>query len=134
MYLSPIKADPSPHTVDAPKVINRRRAALLALPLAAALLFGLKSLASSDEAKADVPPLATVSVSRPLQQNIVEWDDYVGRFEASQAVEIRPRVSGALQSIHFRDGEIVRKGQLLFVIDPRPFLAALAEARAREAG
>ena len=83
------------------------------------------------EAQADAPPPANVTVSTPLQRSIVEWDDYIGRFEASQSVEMRPRVSGQLVGVHFRDGDIVRKGQLLFTIDPRPFLAALAEARAR---
>ena len=80
-------------------------------------------------AKADGQALPVVTVAQPLQKTIVEWDDYVGRFEASQAVEIRPRVSGALESIHFRDGDIIRKGQLLFTIDPRPFAASLAEAQ-----
>jgi multidrug resistance efflux pump len=48
-------------------------------------------------------------------------------FEASRTVEVRPRVAGALRSIHFRDGDMVRQGQLLFTIDPRPFEAALAK-------
>lgn len=71
-----------------------------------------------------------VTVAKPMQRSIVDWDDYVGRFEAVDTVEIRPRVSGYIQSVEFRDGQIVRKGQLLFVIDPRPFEAALAQARA----
>jgi RND family efflux transporter MFP subunit len=74
--------------------------------------------------------LPSVTVSAPLQREVTEWDDYVGRFAPSQTVEVRPRVSGAVTAIHFKDGEIVRKGQLLFTIDPRPFAAALAEARA----
>ncbi|PTQ09982.1 efflux transporter periplasmic adaptor subunit [Sphingomonas oleivorans] len=113
---------------------RRRRWGLLALAagLATLLFIALRSLFGTD-ARADAPPpIPAVTVSRPLSQSILEWDDYVGRFEASQAVEIKPRVSGALESIHFRDGDIVRKGQLLFVIDPRPFAAALAEARARQ--
>src|SRR3546814_4245886 len=61
------------------------------------------------------------------------WDEYIGRFEASKAVEVRPRVSGAITAIHFTDGQIVRKGQPLFTIDPRPYRAALAEARASAA-
>jgi multidrug efflux pump subunit AcrA (membrane-fusion protein) len=63
----------------------------------------------------------------------VLWDDYVGRFAPSQAVEVRPRVSGQIVALHFHDGDIVRKGQPLFTIDQRPFLAALAEARANAA-
>lgn len=76
------------------------------------------------------PPPAAVLVSAPLQRDIVDWDEFVGRFEAIEQVEVRPRVSGHIQSIGFRDGEIVKKGQLLFVVDPRPYQAALAQARA----
>ena len=71
-----------------------------------------------------------VTVATPLERSINQWDDYVGRFEASRSVEVRPRVSGQIIGVHFTDGQIVQKGQLLFTIDPRPFGAALAEARA----
>jgi RND family efflux transporter MFP subunit len=73
-----------------------------------------------------------VVVSKPLQTKIVDWDDYVGRFEAINSVDIRPRVTGYLQSIEFHDGQIVHKGQVLFVIDPRPYQAALNQARGQE--
>jgi RND family efflux transporter MFP subunit len=79
------------------------------------------------------PPPAAVLVSAPLQRDIVDWDEFVGRFEAIEQVEVRPRVSGYVQSLGFRDGDIVKKGQLLFVIDPRPYQAALAQARADQA-
>ncbi|MGA0606626.1 efflux RND transporter periplasmic adaptor subunit [Phenylobacterium sp. VNQ135] len=72
-----------------------------------------------------------VSVSAPLQRQVIDWDEFVGRFEAMQEVEVRPRVSGYVRSIHFRDGDLVRKGQLLYVIDPRPYEAELAQARAQ---
>jgi RND family efflux transporter MFP subunit len=75
-------------------------------------------------------PTPTVVAANPLLREVTEWDDYVGRFEASKAVEVRPRVSGAITAVHFTDGAIVRRGQLLFTIDPRPYAAALAEARA----
>jgi RND family efflux transporter MFP subunit len=135
MFLSEIKADALalPQPAETQRRARRRKAAYVALPIAGLLLFALKGVGTPDKAIANATPLPIVTVGQPLLQNIVEWDDYVGRFEASQAVEIRPRVSGALQSVLFRDGDIVRKGQLLFVIDPRPFVAALAEARAREA-
>ena len=71
-----------------------------------------------------------VTVATPLVRQVAEWDDYSGRFEASKSVEVRPRVSGAIVGVHFTDGVVVRQGQLLFTIDPRPFGAALAEARA----
>ena len=81
--------------------------------------------------QAQAMPPAEVAVDAPLQRSIVEYDEFTGRFEPSRSVEIRPRVSGALQAIHFRDGDYVRQGQLLFTLDPRPFAAALAEAQAR---
>ena len=79
------------------------------------------------------PPPPTVLVSTPLQMNIVDWDDYVGQFVAVNSVDVRPRVSGYLQAIGFKDGEIVRKGQVLFTIDPRPYQAALDQAKGQEA-
>ncbi len=71
-----------------------------------------------------------VTVATPLVKPIVDWDDYVGRFEAKQSVEVRPRVSGYVERIAFRDGQFARPGDLLFVIDPRPFVAALNQAKA----
>jgi RND family efflux transporter MFP subunit len=82
------------------------------------------------------PPQAAalVEVGTPLMKSVTDWDDYSGRFEAVDAVEVRPRVSGAIESVHFEDGQIVKKDDLLFVIDPRPYAAALAQAKAQEAG
>ncbi|MXP00045.1 efflux RND transporter periplasmic adaptor subunit [Altererythrobacter xixiisoli] len=71
-----------------------------------------------------------VTVATPLQREITEWDDYVGRFEASRSVELRPRVSGEITAVLFRDGQFVQKGQALFTIDSRTYRAALAEAQA----
>jgi multidrug efflux system membrane fusion protein len=76
------------------------------------------------------PP--TVSVSSPVVKQIVEWDRFTGRLESVQFVEVRSRVSGAIESIHFSEGELVEAGQLLFVIDQRPFRAALRTAVARQ--
>src|SRR5689334_3216495 len=72
-----------------------------------------------------------ITVATPLVEQVVDWDDYVGRFEAIQNVEVRPRATGYLQGVHFRDGDYVRAGQLLFTIDPRPAQAALAQASAQ---
>jgi RND family efflux transporter MFP subunit len=74
-----------------------------------------------------------VVVSEPLQRQVADWDDYVGRFEAASAVQVRPRVTGYVQSVDFRDGQYVRKGQVLFVIDPRVYQAALEQARGQQA-
>ncbi|HEY4212450.1 MAG TPA: efflux RND transporter periplasmic adaptor subunit [Steroidobacteraceae bacterium] len=97
----------------------------LSLALALALLAGCNRPAPPPDAA------PTVLVAHPLHQQVTEWDDYAGRFEAVESVEVRPRVSGLLQALHFRDGQMVTKGQLLFEIDPRPFAAALAQAKAQ---
>ncbi|KAA0680548.1 efflux RND transporter periplasmic adaptor subunit [Azospirillum brasilense] len=73
-----------------------------------------------------------VTVSPPLRKEIVEWDEFTGQFQAVDFVEIRARVSGYLDSIAFQDGQLVKQGDPLFVIDPRPFEAALASARAEQ--
>ncbi len=79
-------------------------------------------------APAPAPP--KVTVSRPVVREVIEWDEYTGRLVAVESVEVRARVSGYLQSIHFTDGAIVKKGNLLFVIDPRPYQAELDRAKA----
>ncbi|MCH7862557.1 MAG: biotin/lipoyl-binding protein, partial [Proteobacteria bacterium] len=106
-----------------------QRGSLVALPVV--LVAAGLSIASKDAPAAmAAPPPPVVTVASPLVRDVNEWDDYVGRFEPSRAVEVRPRVSGAITGVHFTDGAIVQKGQLLFTIDQRPFAAALAEARA----
>lgn len=75
-------------------------------------------------------PPPEVVLSQPVVRNIAEWDEYTGRFAAIEAVDIRARVNGYLDSVHFTEGETVAKGQLLYVIDPRPFERALAQAEA----
>ncbi|MGN6270489.1 MAG: efflux RND transporter periplasmic adaptor subunit [Sphingomonas sp.] len=106
-----------------------RRGALIAVPLALVAWGGYEVAHKGDPAAA-APPPPTVTIATPITRSIDQWDDYVGRFEASKSVEVRPRVSGQIVGVHFRDGAIVHKGDLLFTIDPRPFAASLAEARA----
>jgi RND family efflux transporter MFP subunit len=81
---------------------------------------------------APAPP--TVEVGTPLSKRVAGWDDYSGRFEPVDAVEVRPRVSGAIESVNFTDGQVVKQGDLLFVIDPRPYAAEVAQAKAQVAG
>ncbi|WP_420140849.1 efflux RND transporter periplasmic adaptor subunit [Sphingomonas sp.] len=100
---------------------------------ALALIASILPLAACQEGKPAERAPPTVMVSTPLQKRVVDWDDYVGRFVSIDAVEVRPRVSGYLQRIAFRDGQQVNKGDLLFTIDPRPYAAALAQARAQTA-
>ncbi|MEO1491378.1 MAG: efflux RND transporter periplasmic adaptor subunit [Pseudomonadota bacterium] len=71
-----------------------------------------------------------VDVAKPISERIVDWDEYTGRFEAVDRVELRSRVSGYLQEILFTDGQLVDKGDVLFVVDPRPFEATYARVDA----
>lgn len=77
------------------------------------------------------PAAPTVEVSQPISANITEWDEYTGRFQAVNEVEVRARVSGYLQSVEFKDGQMVKEGDVLFVIDQRPFKIALQSAESR---
>jgi RND family efflux transporter MFP subunit len=76
------------------------------------------------------PPPPAVTIANPVKRTITDQDEYVGRFVAVDSVEIRARVSGHLDAIHFTDGQIVHKGDLLFTIDRRPFGIALERLRA----
>lgn len=76
------------------------------------------------------PPAPPVQVSAPLARKITLWDEYTGRFEAREQVEVRARVSGFIEKVHFRDGQLVNKGDLLFTIDRRPFQLSVDAARA----
>ena len=86
---------------------------------------------SEDSSAKAGPPPPEVTVATPLVQKLTEWDEFTGRFEAVQQVEIRARVSGYLQEIRFEDGQHVEQGQVLFVIDPRPYQAAVDRAKAQ---
>src|SRR5690348_818155 len=79
---------------------------------------------------APAPPPPKVKVVHPVARNVTEWDEYTARLDAVDSVEVRPRVSGYLQSVHFQDGALVHKGDLLFQIDPRPYEATLRRGEA----
>jgi RND family efflux transporter MFP subunit len=93
------------------------------------MALGLSGCGKAHEA----PPPPKVTVSLPLRESVTDWDDYEGQFIAVDSVDIRPRVSGYLTRVGFRDGQVVRKGQLLFEIDPRPYQAALDQANGQAA-
>jgi RND family efflux transporter MFP subunit len=99
---------------------------------ALAMIATLAACGRGEQAKG-APPAPEVSVARPLSQYVVDWDDFVGRFVAFDEVEVRARASGYIQAVHFRDGEVVRAGQLLFTLDPRPAQAELDIARSQYA-
>jgi RND family efflux transporter MFP subunit len=103
------------------------------LRLAVAVVLLAPMLAACGESPAPAPaapPPPKVTVSKPIERGVVDKDEYVGRFLAVDAVEIRARVSGYLDKIHFRDGQMVKGGDLLFTIDRRPFQNTLDQARA----
>ena len=97
------------------------------------LLLALALAACGGAPPAQGPQVPQVTVATPLVKPILDWDEYVGRFEAVQAVEVRPRVSGYVSRLAFRDGQFAKAGELLFEIDPRPYRAALAQAQAQAA-
>ena len=80
--------------------------------------------------QASAPPPPAVTVAKPVKRTVSDYDEYVGRFAAVNAVEVRARVSGYLDGVHFNDGQIVHEGDLLFTIDKRPFQNARDQARA----
>lgn len=98
----------------------------LSAVLAAMLLQGC----SEPQASVAPPPPPTVSVAPVTEREVVYTDEFPGRIEAVERVEVRARVSGYIESVHFAPGANVRKGDLLFVIDPRPYAAELARAQA----
>src|SRR5258705_7580293 len=82
--------------------------------------------------KSDVvpPQPPTVSVVQPVAREVVEWDEYIGRLESPETVDLRARVSGYLDKVHFKEGKEVKKGDVLFTIDPRPYQAEYDRAEA----
>jgi RND family efflux transporter MFP subunit len=100
--------------------------ALPGLSMLAALLCGCAAK------RPPAPQTPQVTVATPLRMNVIDWDDYVGQFVAVDSVDVRPRVSGYLISVGFRDGDYVRKGQRLFTIDPRPYEAILDQAKGQQ--
>jgi RND family efflux transporter MFP subunit len=86
--------------------------------------------AGANGAAPGAPPPPAVTTSLPVSRDLIEWDDYTGRFDAIDTVEVRSRVSGFLLTVHFKDGQRVKKGDLLATIDGRPFERVLDQAKA----
>lgn len=95
----------------------------------AALLL-LVGCSESAQKQASAPPSPTVTVANPVKRLVIDEDEYVGRFVAVDSVEIRARVSGYLDRIDFTDGQMVKQGDRLFIIDKRPFQTTLDQAKA----
>ncbi|HAT9716576.1 TPA: efflux RND transporter periplasmic adaptor subunit [Legionella pneumophila subsp. pneumophila] len=105
----------------------------LVMRLLAVTLIPVLMSCNSESNKPVGQTLAEVDVALPVKKNIVEWDEYTGRFQAVEEVDVRARVTGYLEAIKFQDGQTVKKGDVLFVIDQRPFKYALARAEAQYA-
>src|ERR671927_51966 len=108
------------------------RNVMRAAPVLLGLALAVAGCGESGQKQAAPPPPA-VTVAKPTKQTVIDYDEYVGRFVAVDMVEVRARVSGYLDKVHFKDGQIVKQGDLLFTIDRRPFETTLAQARATRA-
>jgi RND family efflux transporter MFP subunit len=102
---------------------------LAAAPLAA-LLVSACARNEAAESRAAAPPAPQVTVAAAISRKVTDSDEFTGRFEAVERVELRPRVSGYISSVNFKEGSEVKKGDVLFVIDPRPYVAERDRARA----
>ena len=103
---------------------------LLRYPQALAAILVLSACGKAQDSAAQ-HPAAKVSVAEVIQQPVNEWDEFTGRLEAPESVEVRPRVSGYIDRVAFREGSLVQKGDLLFQIDPRPFEAEVKRLQAQ---
>ena len=103
----------------------------LAVAVAGGTVLGLQSSHAEAPAAGTAPQAMPVSVAAVLQQDIALWDEFSGRLEAVQRVDIRPRVAGAVQAVHFREGALVKQGDLLFTVDPAPYAAEVDRAEAQ---
>jgi membrane fusion protein, multidrug efflux system len=98
--------------------------------IAALLAVATLTLAGCDKpaSQAAAPPVPSVTVAQPVKRTVTDWDEFTGRFEAVEEVQVRPRVGGFVNSVEFQDGAIVHTGDLLYVIDSRPFEAVALQA------
>jgi multidrug efflux system membrane fusion protein len=106
-------------------------AASTTLASIAATLFLISGCGDPADAQGSPPPAPPVSVAPAVQRPVADSEEFSGRLEAAEYVELRPRVSGTIDKVHFTDGALVRKGDLLFSIDPRPFEAEAARAQSQ---
>ncbi|MDG3581706.1 efflux RND transporter periplasmic adaptor subunit [Galbibacter pacificus] len=105
---------------------------MFGVPLLAIIAFTLHSCSDSKAAGHGNMALLETPFVHPIQDSVGNWDEYIGRFAASERVEVRSRVNGYIESVNFKDGDIVKKGQVLFVIDQRPFYIELKQAEAEK--
>jgi RND family efflux transporter MFP subunit len=122
--LRPMKAS----ITDIPNRLSRgTRGALLLAPLAFTVVL---AACTKTVAQQGPPPPTQVTVANVIERDVTEWDEFTGRLQAVDSVEVRPRVSGLVAAVRFSEGAMVRKGDLLFEIDPRPFQAEVDRLKA----
>lgn len=109
--------------------INYRKTVIGILLLAA---LSLLNACTESKASDQNTTLLPVTYINPVKENINDWEDYIGRFDASERVDIRSKINGYIEEVKFEDGEAVKKDQVLFVIDQRPFYIALKQAEAQK--
>lgn len=107
--------------------------ALTGIAAVVAALFGLHGASANADAPAAAPPAVPVSVATVAATEVAAWDEFSGRLEAVDRVEVRSRAAGTVQAVHFREGSLVSKGDLLFSIDAAPFAAEVDRAEAQVA-
>ena len=113
----------SPPWIGRHLLLNAQRIAMAVLAMGA-------MLTGCGKHPSKTAPPAVVSVIQPVARDVIEWDEYIGRLESPETVEIRARVSGYLDKVHFKEGKEVKKGDLLFTIDRRPYQADYERAEA----
>ncbi|WP_246246900.1 efflux RND transporter periplasmic adaptor subunit [Candidatus Methylobacter favarea] len=110
-------------------LVRRKVRQGLVAALTVAVIYGCGN--KPDSAKPELQNQAiAVTVAQPLSQEVTDWDEYTGRIEAVNSVDVRARVGGYLEKVNFKAGDRVKKGDLLFIIDPKPFQAQLSRAEA----
>src|SRR5882724_6674900 len=107
------------------RILLRRSLCAMAFALVLAILPGCKGVKPPQ-----APPPASVTVSQPLQRDVIRWDQYSGYLSSPKTVTVSARVSGLIEEAPFQEGAIVHAGDLLFKIDPRPFQADVDNKRA----
>ncbi len=99
----------------------------------AGLAFSSCNRSNAESETEDAPPPPAVSVTTPVARETIDWDEFTGRLSSPETVEIRPRVSGYIEEVHFKEGAEIEAGDLLFTIDPRPYEAVVQRMEARVA-
>ncbi len=107
--------------------------AVTAVVAVSAAFFGLHSAEAGAPAASAEPPATPVSVATVVKSDVATWDEFSGRLEAVERVDLRSRVAGAVQAVHFKEGALVKQGDLLITIDPAPFAAEVERAEAQVA-